>query len=155
MEIKKYNGKVYVIRSPSTNKIYIGSTIETLSSRMSKHRYQFNNFIGSDNYNKWCQSYYILENLDAYIELLSEHQNISKYELRRFEGEAIRANKDICVNKIIAGRDEKESKKQYKKTEKAKDYNKKYMKEYHIKNKEKDLKYYKEYNKLRKQKNNI
>jgi hypothetical protein len=122
MSNKKFLGRVYCIRSPSTDEIYIGSTINGLSRRMAIHRSLFNCFIGSGDFKYWCNSFYILNHLDAYIELISEHENISKDELRKLEGEAIRANKNICINKNIAGEVwDKEKFKDY-----AKDYNPKY-----------------------------
>ena len=40
MDTKRYNGKIYALRSYQTELIYIGSTIEKrLSSRFSKHKY--------------------------------------------------------------------------------------------------------------------
>jgi hypothetical protein len=137
IENKKYLGRVYCIRSPSTEQIYIGSTINILSKRMAVHRAIFQYYIGSGDEKRWCQSFYILNYLDAYIELLSEHNNISKDELRRLEGEAIRANKNICVNKCIAGQTHKEwrnsprgkeKEKKYEQSEKGKEAHKRYRK---------------------------
>jgi hypothetical protein len=35
------NGKIYAIRSYQTEDIYIGSTLQTLTKRLSKHKDQF------------------------------------------------------------------------------------------------------------------
>jgi len=94
-------GKVYAIRSHSTDKIYIGSTIETLSSRMAKHRYDYKN-------NKGLSSSEILKFNDYYIELLCDFPCDRKEQLDKKEGEYIRQYKDKCVNRYIPGRTKKE-----------------------------------------------
>ena len=94
-------GKVYAIRSHSTDKVYIGSTIETLSSRMSKHRYDFK-------HNHGVTSSEILKFNDCYIELICDYPCERKEQLDRKEGEYIRQYKDKCVNRSIAGRTNKE-----------------------------------------------
>jgi hypothetical protein len=38
------NGKVYAIRSHQTDEVYIGSTVERLSARMSKHRADYKRY---------------------------------------------------------------------------------------------------------------
>ena len=154
--IKKYVGRVYAIRSPSTENVYIGSTTQPLSKRMSQHRDKFNYMIGSGDMSKWCQSFYVLDSLDAYIELISEHENISKDELKKFEGMAIREEPN-CVNKNVAGQKYsdwvesgfiKNYMKDYNKTDKAKlakqkwyldnkEHLKEYQKQYRLKQKSK------------------
>jgi len=110
-------GKVYAIRSHSTDKIYIGSTIETLSSRMSKHRYDYKN-------NNGVSSSEILKFNDYYIELLCDYPCERKEQLDRKEGECIRQYKDKCVNKCIAGRSIKQWHEDNKeiRAEKSKEY---------------------------------
>ena len=40
--VNKYaQGKIYAIRSPSTDKIYIGSTCDTLAKRLYGHRVHY------------------------------------------------------------------------------------------------------------------
>ncbi len=106
--LNKYTGRIYIIKSPSTEKVYIGSTIHSLSKRMSQHQNKFNYVIGSGDFSKWCASYYILEYMDSYIELISEHYNITKKELKIIEGETINNFKQNCVNINIAGRTAKQ-----------------------------------------------
>ena len=49
MEINKYsNGKIYQVIDIGYNKTYIGSTIETLSRRMGRHRSNFKSFNNGD-----------------------------------------------------------------------------------------------------------
>jgi hypothetical protein len=100
MEKKEIKGKIYTIRSPHTDKYYIGSTIQKyLCKRMAHHR------LGKDG----CTSKQIIDAGDAYIELLELYNCNSKEELRKREGELIREHKDNCINKSIAGLSLKES----------------------------------------------
>ena len=65
-----YNdSKIYAIRSHQTNDVYIGSTVERLSARMSKHRYDYKKFSAGEGMN-YVSSYEILKYPDAYIELI-------------------------------------------------------------------------------------
>lgn len=87
------NGKIYAIRSPQTNKIYIGSTTQSLRKRFSLHK--------CDNYNpkrndKVCTSKDIMDFEDAYIELLELFPCNTKEELNKREGELQRFHN--CVN---------------------------------------------------------
>ena len=96
--ISKYQrGKIYTIRSPHTDKIYIGSTINTLPNRFMCHKSKSNK----------ASSLEILECGDAYIELLEMYPCQNRAELNRREGERIRENSN-CVNQNIAGRTHKE-----------------------------------------------
>jgi hypothetical protein len=107
MDIKRYNGKLYAIRSFKTDLIYIGSTCEKrLSARMGKHRCSYRSYLNQTPGCFFITSYEILQYEDAFIELILECENITKDELRRVEGEHIRKNN--CVNKIIAGRTHQE-----------------------------------------------
>jgi hypothetical protein len=99
-------GKIYSIRSYLTEDVYYGSTCQKLSDRLAGHK---------KNYKRWLlnkelgisSSYRIFEkDIDAYIELLELYPCNSKIELHKREGEIIRVN--VCVNKRIAGRTQKE-----------------------------------------------
>ena len=101
------NGKVYKIWSPSTDKIYIGSTTKKyLSQRMDKHRSSYKRYqVGNG---KYYTSYILLELNDYRIELLENSPCNDKNELTAREGYWIREYKDVCVNKKIEGRTKKE-----------------------------------------------
>ena len=100
-ENKYQRGKIYTIRSPQTDEIYIGSTIDTLSKRFYKHKNDFKRWkTGKYSY---VTSYKILEYDDCYIELLEMCPCNNKMELERKEGQLIRAD-DNAVNKIQPGR---------------------------------------------------
>jgi hypothetical protein len=104
-------GKIYSIRSSMTDKIYIGSTTQTLCRRLSDHRKDYNKFKkGCFNY---ISSFDLLKLDDHYIELLELFPCTIKSELRRKEGQIIREymERKLCVNRYIAGNTKKESNK--------------------------------------------
>ena len=104
---KYQNGKIYCIRSPSTDKIYIGSTIEQyLSNRFGGHNRDYKRFLNGNRKN--VSSFEIIKLGDAYIELLEAYPCNSKLELCKKEGELIRLHSDNCVNRCIAGRTRKD-----------------------------------------------
>ena len=145
-------GKIYVLRSHQTDKIYIGSTVQKLlSTRLGGHKRKYKQWVNG----KCCYitSFELLKYEDCYIELLQEYSCENKHQLHKKEGEYIR--KMDCVNKNIAGRKWKEYKKDNK--EKIRERHKQYRednkeelrekrREYHKKNKtkirEKDKQYY-------------
>lgn len=146
-------GYVYSIRSFNTDKIYIGSTFQKLSKRFCEHR---------NRYKRWCEgklkkcsrSIIICEAGDPYIELIKEVKVKNRNELNKYEGEEMRKNKDIIVNRCMAGRNMKEyyndHKEVYKENNKNyqkehKDEIQKYKKEYRKEHKKALLEYHKEY----------
>jgi len=99
------NGKIYSIRSHQTNEIYIGSTITTLSRRLTSHRGDLKK--KNDGKSTNCTSFKLLAYSDYYIELIEAYPCANKNELERREGQIIRET-DNCVNKFIAGRTQSE-----------------------------------------------
>jgi hypothetical protein len=94
-------GRVYKITSPSTNKVYIGSTIKTLNSRLQEHK---------TNYKKWKKGKYsyrkvfkIMKYKDAIITKIEKIQFIIDDwdELRKREQYHIN-NTNHCVNQSSA-----------------------------------------------------
>jgi len=136
---KYKNGKIYTIRSFQTDDIYVGSTIEKLCSRMSKHRYEYRKYLKNNN-RGFYSSFEILQYKDAYIELLEEYPCNSKEELCKKEGEYIRSM-DCVINKCMAGIYKTD--KEYYEENKEKVLQQ--QKEYYENNKEKILEYHKEY----------
>ena len=114
------NGKIYKLWTLEGNDIYIGSTTLSLSQRRADHVKKFKN-------GKGCSSSKILfeKYNDIRIELLEECPCENKEQLTKKEGEYIRNN--ICVNKEIAGRTDKEYREDNK--EKIKERHKEYYKE--------------------------
>ena len=97
--INKYQeSKIYIIKSNQTDKIYIGSTIQSLNKRFSDHKSSRNKTTSKN----------IMIFGDAYIELLEQYPCNSATELFRKEGEYILLNKENAVNKCVAGRTPKE-----------------------------------------------
>jgi hypothetical protein len=94
MEINKYQtGKIYAIRSPHTERFYIGSTIQELAIRFRNHPCSKKNISAKE----------IIAFGDAYIELVESFPCNSQAELHKREGELIRENKSLIVNKKMAG----------------------------------------------------
>jgi hypothetical protein len=141
MEINKYhNSKIYKIVSNHTDKIYIGSTIQLLCKRIYKHKKDYEYF--KNNIGRHIRSFDLLELGDVDIILLENVKCESKEELHAKERYYIELNKEICVNKNIPTRTDKEYKKDN--IEKIKQYandnketRKEYKKEYYQKNSEK------------------
>ena len=130
-------GKIYKLYSVSNEElVYYGSTIETLSRRLSKHVYDYKN-------NSGCTSKKVIAVGDYKIELVENYPCFNKQALERREGEFTKNN--MCVNKIIAGRtkkeyleDNKEKIKEWQKEwrEDNKEHKKQYDKELYQNNKE-------------------
>ena len=99
----KYNNSfIYTIRSPHTDKFYIGSTTQKLCKRFANHKTDYNLYV--NNKLKSCiTSFKIIELGDSYIELLEEINCDSKIQLESREGELMRLHKDLCINKNMAG----------------------------------------------------
>ena len=106
MEDTKYNnGKIYIIKSDQTEKIYIGSTIQPLTKRLLAHKNNFKRW-NNDKYG-YVTSFEIIKFGDSYIELIELYPCNSKSELEKREGKIIKQN-NYTVNKLIAGRTDKE-----------------------------------------------
>jgi len=120
------NGKIYKLFSYDNDLIYIGSTTQELYKRLCEHKSRAN----------ICNSKLLFEaSNNVKIELIEEYACNNKMELTKKEGEHIRAND--CVNKVIAGRSNKEW------HDDNKDKQKEYHKEYRNKNKDKIKEYLK------------
>jgi hypothetical protein len=81
-------GTIYMISSPNTDKVYIGSTTMKLSRRFSTHKCISNT----------ARSKIIIESGDAVITAIDSIEDEDKEELRIKELEYIQFYKDICVN---------------------------------------------------------
>ena len=145
------NSKIYKLVSPHTDKIYIGSTTQILSQRLSQHKRT-----------KTTKSHFLFELGDVKIILIEDCPCNRKEELLKKERYYIE-NFD-CLNKCIPGRKYKEYYQDNKKIirEKTKDYlieyNKNnedklkiYRKKYYEKNKKLIAEKQKKYNEQRKQ----
>lgn len=87
----KYNdGKIYIIRSPNIDRVYIGCTTRLLKQRMKEHNKVSN----------VCSSIDIIKAGGAYIELLENYPCNTKQELLNRERYHIINNNNNCCNNI-------------------------------------------------------
>ena len=104
---KYKNAKIYKLVDVDYKMCYIGSTIENLSKRMRKHRYDYTRCQVDNDFKKCCpKSVTLFENYgleNVKIELIENFPCNSKEELRQREGYHIQ-NTD-CINRCLAGRD--------------------------------------------------
>ena len=95
------NGKIYCIRNYINDKIYIGSTCQSLSKRMAYHR---QDCMKSNRHNTLIyKMMFDLGRDNFYIELLEECPCDNLNQLTRREGELIRELKS-SLNHVVAGR---------------------------------------------------
>ncbi len=143
--INKFNkSMIYSIRSPATDKYYIGSTTQILCKRFSDHNINYKSYLKGTS--KFMTSFKIIKLGDAYIELLEEINCDNKTQLEKREGEFIRIHKNNCVNKRIEGRTKKEYR--IENVEKSKAYREAHIDkeiQYRIDNKDKIKKQSKQY----------
>ena len=97
-------GKIYQIVDNTNNNIYIGSTCKTLKERLSEHKCSYKRFLKG--LFPIVKSFDILKNDDYQIELLENCDIKTKQELLARERYYIENN--ICLNKYIPGRTDKE-----------------------------------------------
>ena len=102
------NGKIYKLVSDSTDRIYIGSTCNPLYKRLGGHK------TASKNLNKCYTSKELVKFDDCKIILIEDFACERKEQLTARERYHIEQNKDICVNKIIPTRTNKEYREQNK-----------------------------------------
>jgi len=138
------NGKIYKITSDSYDKIYIGSTCQSLSKRMTTHRADYNQFL--KNNRKSLTSFELIKLGNAIIILIEDFPCERKEQLHARERYYIELNKDICVNKYIPTRTDKEYRNDTK--EKIRER----MNKYNQINKEKKAEYYKDHYQKNKEK---
>jgi predicted GIY-YIG superfamily endonuclease len=129
---------IYKLTSNQTNNIYIGSTTRKLTVRFNEHYSRFNK-----GYLK-SSSRELLQYSDCKIELL---ESDILTNLKQRERHYIETLPD-CINKVIPGRNQKESKKLWEKSkincpfcnkELTKKYKQRHIKEYCLENKNKVL----------------
>jgi len=93
------NGKIYALRTHHSDEIYIGSTTQTLTKRLSWHHCPSNKNTSKNLFEKYD---------DVYIELIENYPCESKEQLNKREGEIQREYKEKMVNKRMEGRTDKE-----------------------------------------------
>ena len=121
-------GFIYAIKSPHTDKIYIGSTFQDINLRFAQHKIS-----GT------TRSSLIINAGLPYIELLEEVMVMNRSELCKHEGRHIKNQFGLCVNKNIAGLTLQESQKIYQ--QKNAEWYKEYKREWKLKNADKVKQY--------------
>ena len=175
MSSKSYeNGKIYKILNHIDDKCYIGSTTQSLSKRMGKHRIDMKSSIKC---NRLLYKHMLEHGTEQfYIELVENCPCHSVEELRKREGELIRLYGTL--NKAVAGRTREETNKAYRDShtdqinlynetikekrleqmkayrEKNKEQIKEYKKQFYEQNKEQILSKQKDYHEKKKNKSN-
>jgi hypothetical protein len=134
---KYHNGKIYKLTSYQTTNIYIGSTIQSLSSRLAQHKSQCKRYL--NNLGSHRTSYELIKYSDCQITLLENYSCESKEQLLAKERYYIEISE--CVNKIIPGR----TKKEYY------EIHKEYYENYRETHKEKQINYCKQYREVNKE----
>jgi hypothetical protein len=128
-------GKIYSIKSDDLpDKIYFGSTTDSLSDRMTRHKTQHRRY-RERKLGNYVSSYEILDSPNAYIELVEDVECATMEEMLRKEGRYIQ-NDPNCVNKNVAGR----SRKEYYSDKKE------MFRQYYLKNRKHRLEYQNAYN---------
>lgn len=133
-------GYIYKIKSPTSDLVYYGSTIQSLKRRLSKHKSDYKRWLSGKG--RYTTSGDIIKLQNAEIHLIETFDYSIKKELT--DREAYFIKKFECVNKVIPGR----TRKIYQQENKVKI--KEQMKIYHQENKEsinKKQKIYKKNNK--------
>jgi hypothetical protein len=108
METKKYDGgKIYVVRNNENDRVYVGSTIQSLSKRMYEHKHS------TTNYKKDRKLYSAMNTIGFgkfYIELVETYPCKTKEELLSREGHYIREFDSVTngYNSAVAGRSQSE-----------------------------------------------
>ena len=154
------NGKVYVVRNEDNDKVYVGSTTQTLSKRMAEHRRGMNK---ADR--QHFKIYVAMKDISVdkfYIELIENFPCDTKEQLTQREGHWIRQHDSFKngYNGRVEGRNIQEwieeNKEELKDKKKAyREENKEHIQEkkteWKENNKEKVAEYFKEYNANRKE----
>jgi hypothetical protein len=102
------NGKVYKLVSPNTDRIYIGSTKQTLAQRINGHREKYKAW--KSNLHHYTTAFDIFEAGNTTIELIELYPCENREALRIREQHHLEQNPEICVNKLkayISAEDEK------------------------------------------------
>ena len=104
-------GKIYKIVDNTNNNIYIGSTCQSLKTRLSVHKSDYKRFLKGLYHN--VTSFDILKNNNYKIELLEDCNIKTKQELLARERYFIKNNN--CLNKYIPGNLDDKGIQQYQK----------------------------------------
>ncbi len=107
MANKYNNGKIYILTSKQTNKVYIGSTTKGLNERFDKHIGHLTHFNKEEGNFHYITSFELIQHDDCEISLLEAVNVKTKKELHQYEAKHIKSNNN-CVNKVIPGQTDRE-----------------------------------------------
>lgn len=93
------DAKIYKIVDNTNNNIYIGSTINKLTTRLNNHKQSYKKFLNGKS--RYITVFEILKNNDYKIELIEEYKCENKQELLKKEGQYILSCQ--CINKRVEG----------------------------------------------------
>lgn len=93
-------GYIYKLTSPKTDIIYIGSTVQKLSVRLSKHKHDYKRYLNKK-YN-YVSSFQVVKYDDAKIELIEQFEYDNRKDLLNLEGMYIIRNN--LKQKVAGGR---------------------------------------------------
>ena len=127
-------GKIYCVKSEHTDKIYIGSTTQSLKSRFTSHKMHHKLF-GCGKLPTRVSAFELLDLGDCYIELIEDYPCESRTELEKRETHHIQLNKDIAVNEKMPWYDYKTADRERYKRERDQILSR--VKEYYKKNSDK------------------
>ena len=149
-KVELLTGRIYVVKSPNTNMVYVGSTTLSLKERFDSH---LSDWRTKDS--KSCStSRLIIDEGDAYIDLLEEVQVESVRELAKFEQQWLDKIPNT-VNRIrayISEKEKKDKQKIYHETHKKEHLQS--FKKYYETHREKVLKQQKIYQETHREKRN-
>ena len=128
------HGRVYKIYCNETGECYYGSTEQTLSRRLTKHKQDYKSWKKGNRAN-YVYSYRILERGNFTISLMEENDFENKYYMKARERHYIENNE--CVNKNVPNRTKKEW------CEINREHIEEQQKEWRLSNKEKSKEYFK------------
>jgi hypothetical protein len=128
-----FNGIIYKLVSPDSDKFYIGSSRHNLNLRFSQHKSRYNNYVLGRG--KKYTAFEILKNPNCTIELIEEIKCDDKNIILEKEKQYIKDNINNVINKNIPNR----SLKEYYQDNKQK------YKDYYSNNRDDKLKYQNEY----------
>lgn len=101
------DGKIYKLISNSTTDVYVGSTaMKTLHLRLCSHKQTYKRYTNKQDLT-FMSSFKLLQFDDCKIELIENYPCDNVNELTKREGHWIK-NTQNCINKIVAGRTDKE-----------------------------------------------
>ena len=107
------NGKIYKLVVDNYDKIYIGSTCQTLSQRLCCHKSEYKNVVKTGSTYKKPKSHELFSKGNVLIILLEDCPCDRKEQLLARERFHIEQNKQICLNMTTPGKTKQEGSKDY------------------------------------------